>query len=295
MRILLCTKKDLFGVLILNALLPRLPGHTLKVLLSDKTRAAENIVPELIDEKCLERDFPFDIFFPMVDAQTNKGRLLSLAGLDLRHEVSMETIYDVNHGANELMIRQWNPDVIVSVRFSLIFKANILTIPRFGIYNLHPGALPGYAGLMAPLHALLENEKHLGCTLHQADEGIDTGPIYSVSYLPVESDKSVFDYTCELYDLGLNDLMKLLLMLDQGESPVLQSQNRSDFRYFHLPGEEEFAEVRGRSISMIHLSRYIELLRQFLPTSVLPKTCEVLELGKLEGEMRKRRHAMGRD
>lgn len=292
MRILLCTKRDLFGVLVLNALIPRLTGHTLRVFLSDKTRPAENVVPELIDEKFLERDFPLEVLFPFVDSESESGRLLSLSGLVRQHKINLETISDINNAANELMIRQWNPDVIVSVRFSLIFKTNLLRIPRFGIYNVHPGALPRYAGLMSVLRALLENENDLGCTVHQADEGIDTGPIYSVSYLPVESNKSIFEYTRELYYLGLNELIKLLSTLDRGEYPVLTAQNRSDFRYFPLPGEQQFADVRRRSISMVHLPSYIQLLQQFLPDGDAPEVVHLLRSEKLESEMYGRRQSV---
>ena len=53
MKILFCTKNDIFGAVILNKILPQLKNHQVKVLLSDKTRAEENSVQELIEEKFL--------------------------------------------------------------------------------------------------------------------------------------------------------------------------------------------------------------------------------------------------
>jgi len=100
------------------------------------------------------------------------------------------------------MIRDWAPDIIISARFSLIFKSNIEQIPPLGIFNIHPGALPGYAGLCAPLRGMLNGEKELGCTLHQVDNGIDTGPIYAVGYLAAQPEKSVFGHIAQLYELG---------------------------------------------------------------------------------------------
>ena len=39
-RLIVCTKRDLAGAIVLNTLLPRLAGCAVTVLLSDKTRAA---------------------------------------------------------------------------------------------------------------------------------------------------------------------------------------------------------------------------------------------------------------
>ena len=77
MKILFCTKNDIFGASILNFILPRLAGHEVRVLLSDKTRSAENKVPELSEEKFLERDFPLHVVFPAVDAGADAGELLT--------------------------------------------------------------------------------------------------------------------------------------------------------------------------------------------------------------------------
>jgi hypothetical protein len=290
-KILICTKNDIFGALILNRLLSGLSGHELKVFLSDKTRPTENIVPELIDERFLERETPVDTLFTLVDEQSQGGDLLTFVGLARRYDIGIEKIYDVNDRAVELTIREWNPEIIVSARFSLIFKSNIFSIPRGGTFNVHPGKLPGYAGLMAPLHALLNYEAQLGCTVHRIDEGIDTGPVYSVSCIAADATLSVFEHTVRLYDLGLISLLDLISGLDRGRVPTLTTQNRSDFRYFHLPGEREFFEARRKSISMFHLPSYVGLLCRFLPSNISPRSVDCLNIVGLEQAMSARRLA----
>ena len=132
MKILLCTKNDVFGAEILNWLLPRLQRHELTVLLSDKTRAEENSIPDLVVEKILERELPLNQLFPLIDAQPLCGELLTFQALAQRHGVSIEKVHNINDEASERRIRDFAPDVIVSARFSLIFKANTLQIPRWG-------------------------------------------------------------------------------------------------------------------------------------------------------------------
>ncbi|MES2935932.1 MAG: formyltransferase family protein [Pseudomonadota bacterium] len=265
MKILFCTKNDLFGALILNWLLPKLHGHQVAVFLSDKTRPAENDVIELADEKFFERDLPLGIVFPRLDRQGEYGNLLTFKALSAKYGIGISTVNTINSTEMEASIRKWAPDIIVSARFSLIFKQNILQIPRFGAYNIHPGTLPGYAGLCAPFRALLNQDETLGCTLHQIDLGIDTGPIHSVSKLQANPNKSVFWHIGELYPLGLAKLIELLDELDQGKAPQLQKQETTSFRYYKLPATPDFHRFRSLGLRAVDLEEYGTLLGKFSP------------------------------
>lgn len=281
MKILFCTKNDIFGAVILNKILPQLKKYEVKVLLSDKTRAEENSVSELVEEKFLERDFPLNLIFPLVDAQESTGELLTFSGCAKKFNVDISTILNINNPESEAMIRDWAPDIIVSARFSLIFKSNIEKIPPLGIYNIHPGALPGYAGLCAPLRGMLHGDKQLGCTLHQVDDGIDTGPIYAVGYLTVQPEKSVFGHIAQLYELGLVNLMKLLAEISEGRKPSLQVQDPAAFRYFRLPDANAFAELRARGVEPVSYEIYSDLIKQFIPAKIYPAAESVLNSKKV--------------
>ena len=61
MKLLLCVKQDLHGCIFLNHLLPKLAGHDVRVLLSDKTRPAEHHIPALAELAYLERGLPLSL------------------------------------------------------------------------------------------------------------------------------------------------------------------------------------------------------------------------------------------
>jgi hypothetical protein len=271
MRILFCTKKDVFGAWILNWILPKLSQHNVKVLLSDKTRSEENSVQSLTEEKFLERDFPLLSLFPLIDGQSESGLLSTFQGCRQRYQIEIETLTSINDAETEKMIREWAPDIIVSARFSLIFKANIEKIPPLGIFNIHPGTLPGYAGLCAPLRAILNQEVQLGCTLHRVDEGIDTGAIYRVSYLKANPEQSVFSHIAPLYELGLTNLLQLLTDFAQGQSPRLNVQDKNNFRYFRLPNESDFTELHRLGVQAVSYVAYSEFINQFVPEKLTLK------------------------
>jgi methionyl-tRNA formyltransferase len=282
MRILFCTKKDVFGAWILNWILPKLIGHQVRVLLSDKTRPAEHSVPALLEEKFLERDLPLQGLFPLIDAQSTQGPLATFEGCAKRYQLEINTVTSINDPATEQQIREWSPDIIISARFSLIFKSNIERIPRLGIFNIHPGTLPGYAGLYAPLRGIFNGEEKLGCTLHRVDEGIDTGAIYSVSHLKVIPERSIFGHIAPLYELGLLSVLHLLEELEQGNVVKLEAQDTNLFRYYRLPEQEVFTELERRGIQVVSYSVYSEFIRQFVAPEGMGQPTGPLEATALE-------------
>ena len=52
------------------------------------------------------------------------------------------------------------------------------------IVNIHPSLLPAYPGLDAVQRAIDAGETHIGVTLHQVDQGMDTGTILAQQALP---------------------------------------------------------------------------------------------------------------
>lgn len=77
----------------------------------------------------------------------------------------------------------------------------VLTPPFFKafpmkIMNIHPALLPSFPGLHVQQQALDYGVKFSGCTVHFADEGMDTGPVIIQAVVPVfddDDEKSLSD------------------------------------------------------------------------------------------------------
>ncbi|MGH9246478.1 MAG: formyltransferase family protein [Acidimicrobiales bacterium] len=67
-------------------------------------------------------------------------------------------------------------DFLVAVHFPYLVPPDILSLPRHGCLNLHPGYLPFGRGWHTVTWAMLDGGP-VGATLHFMDEGIDTGDI----------------------------------------------------------------------------------------------------------------------
>ena len=83
----------------------------------------------------------------------------------------------INSPKSILIIKKYNPDLIVSILGNEIFKDKIISLPKYGIINLHSSLLPKYRGLMPCFWVLKNNETETGVSVFFVDKGIDSGPI----------------------------------------------------------------------------------------------------------------------
>ena len=69
---------------------------------------------------------------------------------------------------------------ILSPEFIRLFKGRIM--------NIHPAILPSFPGLHSQRQAVEYGVKYSGCTVHFADEGVDSGPIILQAVVKVKND-----------------------------------------------------------------------------------------------------------
>jgi phosphoribosylglycinamide formyltransferase-1 len=53
------------------------------------------------------------------------------------------------------------------------------------VINVHPSLLPAFPGTQAVTDALAARVPETGVTVHQVDEGVDTGPILAQERVPI--------------------------------------------------------------------------------------------------------------
>lgn len=268
MRLILCVKRDLHGCIFLNRLLPRLVGHQVRILLSDKTRAAENDIPELAQLAYLERVLPIERLFPLLDGGSTAGvagEWATFTGLTTRYGARCEVVADINAAAVIADLAAYAPDLIVSARFSHLFAPAAIAIARYGVLNVHPGELPAYAGLFAPLRTVAEGGEKLVCCLHRIDAGIDSGPIVAVESLPYRRELGLLAQIAEIYPLAIEPLLAVLDRLAAGGDIASRAQDRSRRRYRSLPDAPEIAAFLAAGHRLWTASSYDALLARFRP------------------------------
>ncbi len=74
-------------------------------------------------------------------------------------------------------LRQHRVDVVCLAGFMRIVSPVLLNAFPDRVLNIHPSLLPAFKGLDAPCRALDYGVRIAGCTVHFADETLDTGPV----------------------------------------------------------------------------------------------------------------------
>jgi len=76
-------------------------------------------------------------------------------------------------------------DLLLNVHSLHVVHPDVLRAPALGAFNLHPGPLPGLAGLNVPCWALyLGHERH-GVTLHRMAPEVDAGDVAYAAGFPI--------------------------------------------------------------------------------------------------------------
>ena len=83
---------------------------------------------------------------------------------------------DINKSSYLQIIRNFKPDIIIS-SCSVVFKRELLNIPRLGCINRHSSLLPSYGGVYPIFNAIADGKNYSGVTIHRMTEKIDVGEI----------------------------------------------------------------------------------------------------------------------
>ena len=79
-------------------------------------------------------------------------------------------------------------ELVVMAGFMRVLSSEFFRAFPMKIMNIHPALLPSFPGIHVQQKAVEYGVKFSGCTVHFADEGVDTGPIIIQAAVPVDPD-----------------------------------------------------------------------------------------------------------
>jgi methionyl-tRNA formyltransferase len=254
LRIALCVKRDLYGAIAASAFMRtlKLSDAQIKIFCSVKTRAAEENNIWLGLFKVLERDVPFEILLPSTPMR------------EARHPLAQpwEPLGDLRADGGAAQLLAWRPDIVVSMRFSLIFPRRVIQAVPGGILNVHPGPLPSYRGLFAPFWQAMAREPELVSTLHRVDAGIDTGPILAEHRVARDERRSLMWHIADLYRGGAKLAAKVTArQFQDSEAPAGRPQPEEG-RYWSFPSDRELAAFQDGGMKLFCPDEYRALLSE---------------------------------
>ena len=119
-----------------------------------------------------------------------------------------------------------NLDFCLLYAYGSIIPEELLVLPKYGFWCLHPSLLPKYRGTSPMATALINGDKKTGMTIIKMDSQIDHGPIIAQESLTIEKDYKRPDLEEKLTDLGFEMFKKIIMELISSKKDDLKTINR---------------------------------------------------------------------
>jgi methionyl-tRNA formyltransferase len=107
------------------------------------------------------------------------------------------------------IIAQILPDLIIVASFGLILPEPMLSIPNYGVINIHPSLLPKYRGPSPISSCIVNGEKITGVTIMKMVKELDAGPILYQEKIEIDSNLNSDELGIKLFEIGTNKINRL--------------------------------------------------------------------------------------
>lgn len=129
-------------------------------------------------------------------------------------------------------VKQQKPDLLVLAFVTDFAPLEMIRAATCGGINYHPSLLPKYRGGSAINWAIISGERETGVTIHQIDEGVDTGPIVLQEKVDIAPDDTVKSlYFEKLYPLGIELIPEAVRLIRDGKAQTTpQDESMASFQ-----------------------------------------------------------------
>lgn len=186
--------------------------------------------------------------------------LESLNAMIANVPVGMDLLLPGTPGAIAAMLAGYEPDLLFVFGFNWRLPQEVLDVPRLGVLNVHPSALPKYRGPSPVPWTIRNGDEFMGLTIHRMTERIDAGPVLAqVTDIPVPDEVT----NKEIWELIRAELPELLAKafdaVARGEHGTPQNEDEAT-RARWPPPEWQEVTWQGERKDIHHQIRVLRFL-----------------------------------
>ncbi|MHA6326928.1 MupA/Atu3671 family FMN-dependent luciferase-like monooxygenase [Roseivivax sp. CAU 1753] len=150
-------------------------------------------------------------------------------------------------------------DWVLSVANLDMLPPAVLALGAKGGVNFHDGPLPRYAGLNAPVWALLNGESRHGITWHMMEAGVDRGDILVARSVEIGAEDTALTLNMKCFAAALDSFDAVVDALDAG-APDRFPQDPEERSYFGRAARPERHGVLDFSVPATDVARVVRAL-----------------------------------
>lgn len=172
------------------------------------------------------------------------GRFYSIKSLARTNHIPVYKQKNINERQSLNMIKEIDPEIIISVAAPQIFKKEIIGLPKY-IINAHAALLPEYRGRMPSFWVLSKGEEKTGVTVHYIDENIDTGNIIVQETIEICREETLHSLQTKVSSVGAEAVLKALKIIEE-DSEYMGAIPAGKGSYYSFPTKEAVKEFKAR-------------------------------------------------
>jgi methionyl-tRNA formyltransferase len=255
MRIVILTYESLYSNLMTERLLQEYPGQVVGIVRSDcliyKKSLPDAIIYLLrkaglrfVGRKALElfQSRATAIAFKLIG---RKPKVHSLRDMRTIYQVPIIGSTNVNSKATRAQIKDWQPDLILSIYLNQLIKSRLIDLPTQGTLNIHPALLPRNRGLWPYFWVFANGDTETGVTIHWVDKSFDTGEVLLQEKIAIQPDDTITSLSYKSSVVGADMLVKAVQLVESGNPPRI-TQDEQQASYYSIPTPADQRRFRKR-------------------------------------------------
>ena len=185
---------------------------------------------------------------------SGRGMLLNKSPI---HNLADENSIDVytpitfKNDDNINALKALQPDLLVVAAYGLIFRQEVLDIPKHCAINIHPSDLPRWRGAAPIQRTIMAGDTSTKLCIMRMDTGLDTGDIILSKAVAIPEDWTSKNLHDHMADLGGEMLCEAIDLIENGEATYTK-QGSEGIEYAKKLTKEEEKINWNNPASVIH-------------------------------------------
>jgi len=193
---------------------------TLKLFVASSSLVAKPLISTLL----VSKDHQLLGLITNPDKATGRGMQIEANELATwAQSEKIQTYKPSTHDEIRLIIEKDKPDLVITIAYGQLIPEPLLDLPKHGWINVHFSTLPKWRGAAPVQWAILNGDKESGVSIFKLEKGMDTGPIYLMQSIQIESSERSEELLERLSILGSSLTLDSLTLISDGFTPQAQS------------------------------------------------------------------------
>jgi methionyl-tRNA formyltransferase len=193
---------------------------TLKLFVASSSLVAKPLISTLL----VGKDHQLLGLITNPDKATGRGMQIEANELATwAQSEKIQTYKPSTHDEIRLIIEKDKPDLVITIAYGQLIPEPLLDLPKHGWINVHFSTLPKWRGAAPVQWAILNGDQESGVSIFKLEKGMDTGPIYLMQSIQIESSERSEELLERLSILGSSLTLDSLTLIADGFTPQAQS------------------------------------------------------------------------